>query len=214
MDWASGAGAALTQWPALLLTYTKSQQIFYCPDASSIYTYDFDITHFCCTGPYTYGGAYAQYAMNCNYLATSDKAALSPCSWYQDYGAPVDQTVVDAKIAAPSTTVYVTDGISNLYWTSPTVQWGYGVLNSVNAGTVPGYNGTDQANYKVLTDETAAAAAAGGLGSGSVIARHTERTNALFVDGHVKSMDLGTLSQTITTPGGHVGGKYFTIADD
>jgi len=130
---------------------------------------------------------YGSYAMNHTYYSGGDNH-VSPMS---DYQTGRQGAVKSPQIEAPSTTAWIAEsGIDSGYATPIDFSW--------DVNEIPAVNTNNGINY---------------LGSSGPIARHLERTNVLYCDGHVKSMSLSSLRATKVI-GADTVLPAFTIADD
>ena len=147
--------------------------------------------------PYKYrsGTSYGSYGLNGAYGLPGDsqtppRSAKTPTYSY---------TVTQSQIAVPSSTVWVTDNDN-------------GTQGGVNTGGSQGFFWTSAANNPKITSF------AGKPHLQNIEARHIDRVNTIFCDGHVKALTLGDLTKTRTVNDPVKGNiqvmSIFTIEDD
>ena len=180
-------------WMDAVYPYVKSNQIFDCRSASfsgglvaTTYQYPASNTH---------GGSYAMISVYDAGGYSSGGCNSSPCSMAWAGTA--------AKVVSPAESVWVMDSVSgsggNAY-----------IFYNVNSRDPNPELAPATAKYQFLTtitgipvlfDQGAAGQPnVGSNGTASVIAfRHTERSNCLYADGHVKAFDYLALTNARTT---------------
>ncbi|HEY3330828.1 MAG TPA: DUF1559 domain-containing protein [Capsulimonadaceae bacterium] len=191
-----GAGPALdgvTQytWMDAVFPYVKSTGVFDCPSApTSGFCYAKKLTN-----PVTGSnmGSYAMIALYTKGMTPQGFCTDTPCSiaWVGNV----------SKIASPSQVMWIADTAGSngtayefLYSSNPTGRFNPNFF----------YN---EINYAYSTASTQMPVVAmgnppsiGGNNGGGVLQfRHTERINALYADGHVKSANFGDMSNDKTT---------------
>ena len=160
------------KWMDLIQPYVKSTQIFNCPSAPRT-TY--------LTYQEANGANYGHYAANLTYRDSGD-AASPPFSWS---GVPTNL----AKIAAPATTVMVTDGRGFLSTAGPNcvLTWGGIPPTSELVLREPGV-------YSSVTYNVRTWVFTGNNPKSALAERHLETINVLWTDGHVKAVKLQALT--------------------
>ena len=154
------------KWMDEVLPYSKSTQIFTCPDDQGLYgaspTY---IPYYQLTGQDNHH--YGSYAMNSSYWGQG-YPDLGPGNSNGGSGYTL------SSLMNPASTIWVTDGNGTYQ-----VDW--------PNGDPPIWNdaGYEQLGWFVPANGT----------EGCTVARHNNMTNVLWCDGHVKAMSLGALQQ-------------------
>jgi prepilin-type processing-associated H-X9-DG protein len=175
------------RWMDVIEPYVRSPQIFSCPSdrINPRYVYATNITS-------TTASAHGSYGLNNTYNNNKSQPASQ---WnVSASGGTYDKKY--ASVAAPSTTIYCLEKTDSKVWY---VQW------------------KDQANQPSLSDVTddpedfiPTEAFSDNYINEGISLRHFQTTNALFCDGHVKSVRSNFLFEK--SSGGAL--RYFTTADD
>lgn len=209
--YASGVNAAAGQfsWMDLTYPYVKSTGVFSCPDDSSP------------DAPYAVAtlGSYGSYEANDVYSTGSYNGQSAHPPWSDTVSAGVQGDVGYSKINSPATTVWVgeTGQYRNpsIYPDYPTTSWLlYGASSTTNpcelkAGTTdPAWAGLGLYFTYDLVAPTCSGPAI--QAQGAYIARHTNKTNVLWCDGHVKAVSIDYLM----TAGTNNVLTYFTVEGD
>jgi prepilin-type N-terminal cleavage/methylation domain-containing protein/prepilin-type processing-associated H-X9-DG protein len=185
------------RWPQILSSYIKNRGFVRCPDAdyseplgstmgtaTPLYYQDIlEATPSWPNSSYYYYGVYPSYGYNYAYLAPGQQSSsdytLCPngpdsCPTYAA-PSPKDSSrgVSIAAIDEPSSTIAMTDSVD------------YGD-SSKQAGPYAGYYGVMPPSGDWWDNPK--------FETGHVAFRHLETANVLFVDGHVKSLKLGALT--------------------
>ncbi|BDI33146.1 hypothetical protein CCAX7_51970 [Capsulimonas corticalis] len=200
-NWNSSTG----RWMDSIQPYIKSTQVFNCPsdsNAANKYIPNRGLLDLSATNV----GGFGSYAASNAYWGNGGNAGGS------QWAGPMSgaQNVTDAlpAIESPSTTFLAGDGNGSFQ-----LSWAFNAQQptAIDAASTPPntLHGTDATNTNL---------------EGMLVARHQNRTNVIFCDGHAKSMTLSSLlttsAQTTTTcgtwetPTNHCGLVYFTRADD
>ena len=163
-----GSATDKYKWMDAIVPYTRSTQIFTCPEAYTATT----------PNPLEYvfrtANRYGSYIYNRGYASGGDKYT-PPCSTYSSGTAANNYQVGMAKIEDPSQTVWIGDGVGNfeLVWTTP----GASSPNIVTSTTPRRL----QDSFGVY-----------------LVERHLETAPILYCDGHVKAVKLDALNQRKT----------------
>jgi prepilin-type N-terminal cleavage/methylation domain-containing protein/prepilin-type processing-associated H-X9-DG protein len=186
-----GSNYQYQTWSSEIYPYVKSTQLFFCPsDSESRKKTNANMSsqYFKEISGDDTAGMIQSYGGNAMYINPSSTPLLAPFSSYRggnpgDFSSYYMQVRNVASIEAPTTTVLVTE----VLWSDAATYGGYKVtsLSSLDTSKSPPQ-------------------------LGNVVARHLETTNVLFCDGHVKAMNLQTLSAKSVA--GNF--KYFTTSDD
>lgn len=169
-------------WQDEIFPYIKSEQLFNCPSDSLVTNGTANMAYV--KYPERNWVRFGSYIANWTYQSGVGNASI-PCS-----SPGKDTGLALAAVEESATTVQVLE--------SPNNQLSWSVLYSDNAGDQP----TIQAgsNPKRLG------------GFYSVIERHLETTNTLYVDGHVKAMKIDALAKVSTNGSGCM--SQFTVQSD
>ena len=183
----SQSSATESKWMDEIYPYVKSEQIFTCPsDRQSTYAYNRTLT-----APDTKFGS---YAINSGYYAMAG-VYMPPVS---NRNGLVDSVASLIQMQAPATTVWVIDNAQTPY---PYAIWWATLTSSAclsAVGDCPSVN-TAVSPRNLLGDWPTA-----------ISERHLSTTNVLFVDGHVKAMQLDELAKKNSSGAAF----YFTNTDD
>ena len=170
------------EWPYILQSYTKSHEVFRCPDSQGSYLWT--------GGDLGRTDVYNQYALNISYGSATLSANQSPFSANASTFGPCFYTSV-AKISSPATTIAVFDAhtVDTSILGRPFHAAGLGDAWTINSvGNNPVFpnnpNWPDKFRYNELWDT---------VDRDGFIARHTDSVNILWCDGHVKSMKLNNI---------------------
>lgn len=160
------------RWPWLVMPYVKNMQLFRCPTESPHFS-DATCGGSPCLDPNNsyYGylwGLFPNYGYNWGYLAP-DPSAPAPGAGTQ--AASRGQSM--AAVQSPSETVMLADSIWTPAGSPEKVMGGYLLIYPPN--------------------QWAGAPPLNGFSYGRVWPRHQQKANVLFVDGHVRSMDVDRL---------------------
>ena len=185
-DPTANGGLGRYKWMDAIQPYIKSTQLFTCPSNSSGLTAG-------ATGNYV---PYRQLGTpgypgpgNQNY----GSYAMNSAYWGGGGGNTLrgpgngNPSMSMARVDEPSTTIWVGDGNGSYQ-----CDWETG-------------------NPAIFTIGSIKAIGQNGLGDGSIVERHLETTNILYVDGHVKSSKMDALAAVSSTSGAY---KYFTMISD
>lgn len=183
-------GTPRYKWMDAVGPYVKSVQIFTCPSAPNGLVLS-------ATGQYipaaqlTTGSTtnYGSYGINSGYFNSTDKTISGPGNSYP-------QVTSMAEMQTPATTIWVGD--SN---------------GSFAAAWDGGTNG-NSTNPSVTVVNSIKTLGTGNLQDGSIVERHLETTNTLFMDGHVKAMKMDEMAKLGATVNGSTLLKYFTPRED
>lgn len=195
-----GSGGSYYKWMDAIFPYVKSEAIFNCPDATypvtnnagTFYQYKYYQNlaglNPAAAAPGAVTGNYYYGSYGYNAMYRNDVAGLNrtpPCG---SYGTP--QSI--AGISSPAATAWILDG------TNYSVGWG-------TIATQPA----------TIVNQNASPKAFNGNGNELVVGWHTDRTDVLYCDGHVKSMTLDALAaDTSVGSDGKTTLRQFTIQDD
>jgi prepilin-type N-terminal cleavage/methylation domain-containing protein/prepilin-type processing-associated H-X9-DG protein len=203
------------KWMDAIYPYVKSTGVFNCPDDGNTVNFH---------GPYVYrtGTHYGSYAINMAYadcgitsLYGYPAAAATGCgvngvsgpsSRTSQIMAALGDTSTGAqlvnlsKLEKPAGTIWVMEGVPDTYFAA--------VYNANQIG-----GPTLQYTATSIPPNMQAAGNAANYGDGGLLAWHTGFTNALYCDGHVKSINLTTLATTTTDPYGVTWQSPFIIQD-
>jgi prepilin-type processing-associated H-X9-DG protein len=159
------------RWSWLVLPYVKNMQLFRCPSQSAVFT-DPSCGGGCLdpANPF-YGylwGLFPNYGFNWGYLAP-DPAGATPGEGAQNNSRGRSL----AEVQAPADTVMLADSIWTPNGNPSATMGGYHLIYPPNRWT-----GSPPLN---------------GFSYGRIWPRHQQKANTLFVDGHVKALDIDKL---------------------
>ena len=210
----SQAGVAW-KWMDCIYPYVKNTQVYNCPDNTdavghtSSYQYNPPGSGLDATFP-TNPGAYGSYVINGVYRhITGNNYVIGPASFAatgtltnptgylsgtpNPTGAVWSAPVVESQVADPAGTFWLADGALNYKASNSFSNWGAAYYYNIDTGLPIFENATEPFHLDAGTGDY----------TGKVIARHSDFTNVLFCDGHVKTEKIESLgwcnSQVLST---------------
>ena len=177
----SGPTNGVYKWMDAVQPYVKSTQLFTCPSNSNGLT----------------AGATGNFIPALQLTGNSNQNygsyAMNSAYWGGGGGNTLrgpgngNPSMSMARVDEPTTTIWVGDGNGSYQ-----CDWEAG-------------------NPAIFTIGSVKAIGQNGLGDGSIVERHLETCNILYVDGHVKSNKMDALAAVSPTSGAY---KYFTMISD